>query len=86
MEFLKSSYVSTNSLNKIDWNSEMLLWEKYIGQTSFPFTMMCSQTFKACSPKNNLLLRPYLIKNYDAGTVAFHYLYSIIYTQCPIEE
>ena len=30
MEFLKSSYVSTNSLNKIDWNSEMLLWEKYI--------------------------------------------------------
>ena len=48
MEFLKSSYVSTNSLNKIDWNSEMLLWEKYIGQTSFPFTMMCSQTLEAC--------------------------------------
>ena len=48
MEYLKSSDVSTNILNKIAWNSEMLLWEKYIGQTSFPFTMMCSQILKAC--------------------------------------
>ena len=71
MEFLKSSYVSTNSLNKIDWNSEMLLWGKYIGQTPIPFTMMCLLTLKACSPKaglpkDDLLFRPYLIKN-DMG-------------------
>ena len=44
-----TSIMYTNIQNKIDWNSEMLLWGKsYIVQTSFPFTMMCSQTLKAC--------------------------------------